>query len=285
MDMYNMSSALSQGNALTSGVDNLNEQIRQHNDTLVKNAKDAAKNAVAGDKQALLFGGIKDAITEGSALQNFNSKLSAYEKSQKATGFGGFSEVKPSDSDFTQKAQQMGEGTQRDYSEELRSGGKPKPSAGEVESEGGVEGGELTTSEDVNRAGNLADEAGEVSRGARVAGAIGKGVGVIGGLAAGGMDLYEDFKDHKIEGDNIGEKIANIGTIGGAALDMIGLIPGFQLAGVVGAGLQAASGVLEASSEAVHEGTKEAQDSTPAPVDETPQVAQASLAGSYAAQR
>ena len=280
-----MSSAISQGNALTSGVNGLNEQIRQHNDTLVKNAKDAAKNAVAGDKQALLFGGIKDAITEGAALQNFNSKLSAYQESQKSTGFGGFSEVKPSSSDFTQKAQQMGEGTQRDYSEELRSGGKPKPPSADVESEGGVEGGELTTSEDVNRAGNLADEAGEVSRGARVAGAIGKGVGVIGGLAAGGMDLYEDFKDHKIEGDNIGEKIANIGTIGGAALDMIGLIPGFQLAGVVGAGLQAASGVLEASSEAVHEGTKEAQDSTPAPVDETPQVAQASLAGSYAAQR
>ena len=63
------------------------------------------------------------------------------------------------------------------------------------------------------------------------------------------------------------------------------MIPGFQLAGVVGAGLQAASGVLEASSEAVHEGTKEAEDGTPTPVDTTPQVAQASLAGSYAAQR
>lgn len=283
--MYNMSSALSQGNALTSGVDSLNEQIRLHNDTLVKNAKEAAKEAVAGDRQAAIFGGIKDAITEGSALQNFNSKLSAYQESQKATGFGGFSEVKPTESDFTRKAQQMGEGTQRDYTEELKSGGNPKPSSAEVTSEGGVEGGELTTSEDINRAGNLADDAGEVSRGARIAGAVGKGVGVIGGLTAGGMDLYEDFKDHKIEGDNIGEKIANIGTIGGAALDMIGLIPGFQLAGVVGAGLQAASGVLEAASEAVHEPTKEADDSTPAPVDTTPQVAQASLAGSYAAQR
>ena len=285
MDMYNMSAALSQGNALTSGVDNLNEQIQLHNDTLVKNAKDAAKRAVAGDKQAAIFGGIKDAITEGSALQNFNSKLSAYQESQKSTGFGGFSEVKPTESDFTRKAQQMGEGTQRDYTEELKSGGNPKPAAAEVESEGGIEGGEITTSEDINRAGNLADDVGEVSRGAKIAGALGKGVGTVGGLAAGGLDLYEDFKNHTIEGDNIGEKIANLGTIGGAALDMIGLIPGFQLAGVVGAGLQAASGVLEATSEAVHEPTKEQQDSTPAPVDETPQVAQASLAGSYAAQR
>ena len=283
--MYNMSSALSQGNALTSGVDNLNDQIREHNDTLVQNAKDAAKGLVSADRSAAIMGGIKDAIGEGSALSNFNNKLSAYQESQKGTGFGGFSEVKPTDSDFTRKAQQMGEGTQRDYTDELKSGGKPKPAAAEVESEGGVEGGELTTSEDINRAGNLTDEASEVSRGARIAGAVGKGVGVIGGLAAGGMDLYDDFKDHKIEGDNIGEKIANIGTIGGAALDMIGMIPGFQLAGVVGAGLQAASGVLEASSEAVHEGTKEAQDGTPDPVDTTPEVAQASLAGSYAAQR
>ena len=161
-----MSSALSQGNALTSGVDSLNDQIREHNDTLVQNAKDAAKGRVAGDKQALLFGGIKDALTEGSALQNFNSKLSAYSESQKGTGFGGFSEVKPTDSDFTRKAQQMGEGTQRDYTDELKSGGKPKPPSADVESEGGVEGGELTTSEDINRAGNLADDAGEVSRGA-----------------------------------------------------------------------------------------------------------------------
>ena len=285
MDMYNMSAALSQGNALTSGVDNLNEQIRQHNDTLIQNAKEAAKNAVLGDRQAAIFGGIKDAITEGAAVQNFNSKLSAYQESQKATGFGGFSEVKPTESDFTRKAQQMGEGTQRDYTAELKSGGNPKPAAAEVASEGCIEGGEITTSEDINRAGNLADDVGEVSRGARIAGTIGKGVGVIGGLTAGGLDLYQDFKNHTIQGDNIGEKIANLGTIGGAALDMIGLIPGFQLAGVVGAGLQAASGVLEAASEAVHEPDKEAQDSTPAPVDETPQVAQASLAGSYAAQR
>ena len=66
---------------------------------------------------------------------------------------------------------------------------------------------------------------------------------------------------------------------------MIGLIPGFQLAGVVGAGLQLASGALDAASSAVHTSSQEATDSKPAPVTDTPQVAQASLAGSFTTAR
>jgi len=127
----------------------------------------------------------------------------------------------------------------------------------------------------------------EVGRGAKLAGSIGRGVGVVGGLATAGLDIAADVKSFEsgkglLAGDNFGEKLANIGSIGGAALDMLGFVPGFQLAGVVGAGIQAASGVLDAASEGVHTATQVAQDKTVTPPTDTPQTAQASLAGSFA---
>jgi len=66
---------------------------------------------------------------------------------------------------------------------------------------------------------------------------------------------------------------------------MIGLIPGLQFAAVIGTGLQVASGVLDAASEAVHTSSQIATDSVVTPVKQTQQVAQQSLAGSFAATR
>ena len=121
----------------------------------------------------------------------------------------------------------------------------------------------------------------------KVASGIGKAAGTATALGTAGLDIYSDIESFKhggslIAGDNLGEKIANIGSIGGAALDMLGFVPGFQLAGVIGAGLQAASGAIDAGSEAVHTATQVAQDKVAAPVTQIQQVAQASLAGSFA---
>jgi hypothetical protein len=282
-DMYNMSAALSDGNARTAAVENLNESIRLNNEQKIKNAKDAAIGLVGQDKQDAILSGIKDGIGEGSALSNVAGKVQAYKAAVNATPIttpGGWTEVKPTPEEISAKAPNPGEDIEGLEAAE-------KPSAAISTSEGTLaEGSDILSKGDKVLAGGL--EVGEeVSGGAKIAGAIGRGVGVVGGLATAGLDIAADVKSFEsgkglLSGDNFGEKLANIGSIGGAALDMLGFVPGFQLAGVVGAGLQAASGVLDAASQGVHTATQIAQDKKVTPPTLDPQVAQASLAGSFA---
>ena len=278
-DMYNMSSALSDGNARTAAVENLNDTIRLNNQQKIKNASDAADRAVATDKETGLLAGIKDAVGEGGALANVAGKVQAYQNAVNASPIttpGGWTEVKPTPEEISAKAPNPGEEVEGLADAE-------KPSAAISTSEGTLEEGSdiLSKSDRVLAAGE------ELSRGAKLAGSIGRGVGVLGGLTTAGLDIAADVKSFEsgkglLAGDNFGEKLANIGSIGGAALDMLGFVPGFQLAGVIGAGLQAASGVLDAASEGVHTATQVAQDKNVTPPTQTPQVAQASLAGSFA---
>ena len=292
-DMYNMSDAISQGNALSSSVENLNEQIRANNALSIKNAKDAAKNAVAGDKETGLLGGIKGAISEGGAVANTIAKVNAYTAAVKKAGAAGQAAVTGAQAAVSQaqgaaqaavsQARGAAQGAAQGITESVS-----KPAAAIQTSEGTLEEGSsvLSKGKGIVAAGATgAEEAGSI--GLKVASGIGKAAGTVTALGTAGLDIYSDIESFKhggslIAGDNLGEKLANIGSIGGAALDMLGFVPGFQLAGVIGAGLQAASGALDAASEGVHTATQVKQDSTPAPVTQTPQVAQASLAGSFA---
>ena len=282
-DMYNMSDAISQGNARTSQVDDLNEQIRANNATKIQNSKDAIKQNVSTDKEMGLLAGIKDAVGEGGAIANVQGKVADYQKAVAKLGEGGKPAIKPSDPDITK--------TPAGYTDEewdvLGAEPSSKPAAAITTSEGTLNEGETVLSKGAGAAKGAGAVGEELSTGARVAGGIGRAAGTIGALGTAGLDISEDFKSATsggslIAGDNIGEKIANIGSIGGAALDMLGFVPGFQLAGVIGAGLSAASGVLEASSEAVHTASQIADDKNATPPTENPQVAQASMAGSFA---
>ncbi len=282
-DMYNMSDAISQGNARTSQIDDLNEQIRANNATKIQNAKDAIKQNVSTDKEMGLLAGIKDAVGEGGALANVQGKVKDYQKAVAKLGEGGKPPITPSDPDTTK--------TPAGYTDEewdvLGAEPSSKPAAAITTSEGTLAEGETVLSKGAGAAKGAGAVGEELSTGARVAGGIGRAAGTIGALGTAGLDIAEDFKSATsggslIAGDNIGEKIANIGSIGGAALDMLGFVPGFQLAGVIGAGLSAASGVLEASSEAVHTASQIADDKNATPPTQNPQVAQASMAGSFA---
>lgn len=271
-DMYNMSNAISQGNMLSESVSNLNDRIREKNETDLQNASIAAKNAVGEDKELGLFAGIKDTLQGGAALQNVNKAVTNYQEAVKTAGRGGFTEVKTTAADYAKGAERMGLNPE-----------EVKPASAITTSEG-----TLAEGSDILKTASAGEEAGSI--GLKAAGAIGKGVGVLGGLASAGLDIADDIKSFRgggpdIAGDNIGEKIANIGTIGGAALDMIGLIPGLQFAAVLGTGLQVASGVLDAASEAVHTASQIDTDSQVTPPKQTQQVAQESLAGSFAATR
>jgi hypothetical protein len=277
-DSYNMSSAISQGNMLNDSVRQLNLQTALTNKARVDEDKKEAKGQEGRDKESGIFGGIKDGLAETTAMGNFKTAMDTYRNSIKPTsiGAGGFSEVKPTLSDLQDKAKQMGENTQRDYSAE-----------GIAEESGDSD---LTK---LAKGGAIGEEL--ETTGSKVVGALGKGVGIAGGLASSGLDIASDIESFKagkgaIAGDNLAEKIANIGTIGGTALDMIGLIPGLQIAGVLGAGLQAVSGVVgavgqaEETSDAIKRDKQEEQTGAGATQDHTI-VAQQTLAGSFAGGR
>jgi hypothetical protein len=277
MDGYNMSSAISLGNSRMGAVSNLNESIRLQNKTAIENASKAAKVAVGNDEQEGIMSGVKDALTESTAMSNFKTTLDSYNESVKNAGKPGFTEVKPTPDELKPKAAAAGEEI-----DELAE----KPSAAITTSEGTfAEGSDVLT-----KGAKSAEEVGELAgKGAKVAGALGKGVGVLGGLVSSGMDIaseYESLKAGKgLAGDNFGEKLGNLATIGGTALDMLGFVPGFQLAGVIGTALQAAGGLSEAAGEAVETAKKIQTDTKPTDPPPLQQVAQASLAGSFAATR
>ena len=328
-DMYNMSDAISQGNALSSSVEGLNEQIRANNALSIKNAKDAAKNAVAGDKETGLLGGIRGAISEGGAVANTIAKVNAYTDAIKKAGAAGQAAVSGAKAAVSQaqgaaeaavsqargaaqgvtEAVSQARGAAQGVVSQAQGAAEAAVSQARGAAQGAAQGiteavskpaAAIQTSEGTLAEGSsiLSKGKGIVAQGAagveeagslglKVASGIGKAAGTATALGTAGLDIYSDIESFKhggslIAGDNLGEKIANIGSIGGAALDMLGFVPGFQLAGVIGAGLQAASGAIDAGSEAVHTATQVAQDKVAAPVTQIQQVAQASLAGSFA---
>ena len=277
-DMYNMSSAISQGNMLSQSVANLNDSIRATNKQNASIAKSAVTNAVDQDKEIGIMTGIKDGASQVTALANVASSLNNYKNAIANAGKPGFTEVKPTDDDLKPKAPAEGSGEAIDETVE-------RPSAAIQTSEGTFEEGSDVLSKGKGIvAGGEALEAG--GTGLKVAGAIGKGVGVLGGLATADLDVAAEYKSltsgKGLAGDNLGEKIANLGAIGGSALDMLGFVPGLQILGVVGSGIQAASGVLDAASEAVATKQKVAADQSTPPPATIQQTAQSSLAGSFA---
>ena len=299
MDGYNMDSAISMGNSRMGAVENMNENIRLTNAEAIDNASKAAKVAVGNDEQRGIMSGIKDALNESTAMSNFKSTLSAYQTAQKGgPGVGGATEVKPTSAESAPKGEAVGE-----EAESL----EPKPSAAITTSEGTLgEGSDvvtkptaaaITTSEGtleegstvVTKGATAAEGLETVGKGAKVAGALGKGVGVLGGVVSSGMDIAADVQSIKegkgIAGDNWEEKLGNIATIGGTALDMLGFVPGLQIAGVIGTALQAGGGLASAAGEALDTAKAVASDSTPTVPPAIPQTAQASLAGSFAATR
>ena len=73
-----------------------------------------------------------------------------------------------------------------------------------------------------------------------VAGVAGKAVGLAGGILSG----VEDLDSKTIKGNNMEEKIGNVGSIVGSALDLVGTV--FAPAEILGQIVGAASAGLEA---------------------------------------
>lgn len=90
-------------------------------------------------------------------------------------------------------------------------------------------------------------------------GKLGKGLGIAGGIATGGMAIADDFKGghFHIAGQNTAEKIANVGQIIGAGLDVVGTIaPPLAL---LGGAVDILSGIIGGAGN-IAEGEKGEQD-------------------------
>lgn len=88
---------------------------------------------------------------------------------------------------------------------------------------------------------------------------IGKGVGALGAVATGGLDIYKDVKAGGVAGDNGWEKAGNITQLGGSISDIAGMVPGLEPLAVFGGFLDLLGGGLDAIGEAV-EGEKKKQE-------------------------
>ncbi len=71
----------------------------------------------------------------------------------------------------------------------------------------------------------------------------GKGAGVLGAAAVGGLDIYNDIKAGKIAGNNGWEKAGNVLQIGGSIADIVGTI--YPPAKLLGGVLDLTAGALD----------------------------------------
>ena len=105
--------------------------------------------------------------------------------------------------------------------------------------------------------------------GEETAGKLTKGAGMIGSAVSGGLDLYQDIKNHDVEGDNFAKKTENIANIVGGGLDVLSLVApeiGLPLelagasAGLVSAFAGGVGDVIDAGKTAVKQATEESSE-------------------------
>ncbi len=248
------------GNARTAAVRDLNERIRQHNTDVankIAGLKDQEQTTktILGAKdtaQALWTGkGMPDKI---KAYNDWKAKKAADKAAtnnpkseEETTQSENAAENEPISNDATSDSQQAAE---TEAPAEPVAEGAPTSETGAVQSTGeAAEGAESALSDGLKTAGkNVLKTEGEAA-GKSLLGKAGEAAGVLGSAAVGGVDLYEDIKDRKIEGNNAWEKASNIMQIGGSLADIAGTVypPAKLLGGILDLASAASEQVGEAT--------------------------------------
>lgn len=148
------------------------------------------------------------------------------------------------------------------------------PSSVEAEGRVGVSEAEHTEQmgSSLGREGVSALEGGsELASTGKWVGRVGKGLGIAGGIATGGMAIVEDMKPGHWDKMNTAEKVANVGQIIGAGLDVVGTIapPIALVGGVVDilSGIIGGAGNIEAGDDEEKAYDKEEQDNKQATIE------------------
>lgn len=239
MEDLSNQSAIANGNARLNSVRELNERIREHNSDVadqIQNAREQLKtaNTIAnaqnagmalwkGSKMPDAVKAYKDYRAKNAGAKQGSNPTSDYENSNKPDTSGNVEDAQtPAQTTDTPPAEPVAEGstTGASISEDVEATGSKLTD--------GMPKGALT-------------EAGE-SRLGKIAGAGGEVAGTLMSGAIGGMDLYNDIKNHTITGNNWEEKTGNILQIGGSIADVVGTF--YPPAKLIGGALDLASGAI-----------------------------------------
>ena len=270
MDLYGTNTAaISLGNARRQEVRDFNDRIKQHNDN-VTNTIQGLQSQV---QSAAKVQEIKDTALGLWTGSNMPNKIAAYNKwsADRAAGKAG-SKTNPTENNDSSLSQQSTETQAKTTApqetttpprETVNEGGDSAPvSQGEAAESAGADIGESLENAGAKdagaalktAAGRLGGEEVAETLGSKLAGGAGKALGIAGkgagalmGGAIAGMDLYEDIKGGKIQGNNTWEKASNILQIGGGIADVVGTF--FPPAALLGGVLDLASGATDAVGE------------------------------------
>jgi len=231
--------AISLGNARNQNVRDLNERIRQHNTDVanqVSNIKDQIKTSDT-IKQA------KDTAQGLWTGSSMPSKIKAYQD---------YVASKKSSNPTTQSDNTLNENAENNAPQDDATTPEQNPTdppsdpvaEGSPTGESVGEEAEASTSRITNglrKTGAFSDETLDTLE--NVGGKVGKGAGVLGGAAIGGLDIYEDIKAGGLAGNNNWEKAGNVLQIGGAIADIVGTA--FPPAALIGGALDLTAGALD----------------------------------------
>jgi len=276
MEDVSNQSAIANGNARMNSVRQLNERIREHNADVadqiqnareqlktsqtIANAQNAGMALWKGSKMPDAVKAYKDYRAKNLGQKQGSNPTSDYENSNKPDTSGGLEDAQtPAQTTDTPPAEPVAEGstTGASISEDVEATGSKLTD--------GMPKGALT-------------EAGESKIG-KIAGAGGEVAGTLMSGAIGGMDLYEDIKNHTITGNNWEEKTGNILQIGGSIADVVGTF--YPPAKLIGGALDLASGAISEIGEQLDTTdsdklTQEQQKETISQVAVAPQTTEAS---------
>jgi len=231
--------AISLGNARNQAVRDLNERIREHNTNIanqitqakeqiktadtIKQAKDTAQGLWTGAKMPDRIKAYKDYV---------NSKKSSNPTTQSENTTSENAQNNNPQDDATTPEQNPTDPP----SEPVAEGSPTGESIGEEA--------EASTSRITNglrKTGAFSDETLDTL--GKVGEKAGKGAGVLGAAAIGGLDIYQDFKKGGLAGNNNWEKASNLLQIGGSIADIVGSV--YPPAALVGGALDLTAGALD----------------------------------------
>lgn len=256
--------AISLGNSRRQAVRDLNERIRQHN-------SDVANQITQAKDQVKTFDSIKKAQDTAQGLWT-GSKMP-----DKIKAFNDYMSNKKASNPTTQSERTTSENVEEPQADATTPEQTPDEPPAEPVAEGSATGAteaeatENATSdvvEGLKNTGAIGEEGAEkLSTLGKIGGKIGKGAGVLGAAAVGGLDIYQDIKGKGLAGNNNWEKAGNLLQIGGSFADIAGTVsPPAELLGGV---LDLTAGALDAIGES--EDTKETDDLTKQQQQETEQ--------------
>lgn len=254
--------ALAMGNARRQQVRDLNDRIKEHNDSVL-NTIQGLKDQAASAAQ---FKEIQDQAVNLWSAKDIPGKVQAYNEWKAARNAPNpiYNQIQTSRGNVDKTTGRLVD----DAGESTSSLAAPVAETAPA----GESAGKVASGIEDTVKGGLKNAGVEES----LVGKIGSKVGVLGSAALGGMDVYEDIQDSiksghlTIAGNNNWEKASNLLQIGGTAADLVGTF--FPPARLLGGVLDIASGVTDSVGEKLDETKKasdldvEAQKETEAPV-------------------